>query len=126
MNAILKYSTAFVFAASAASAATEVTECVPGIPGCYGTPLILPSDPDTPPPVLIATCETAGGFGLIAFLDDDTALVDRIRALLAGGESVMADVDGTRVTRVSASGAMHVIAVAEGPGGRPVICYQTF
>lgn len=127
MKALLKYPAAMLLAAGTASAAYgQVTECGPGVPGCYPGIYVPPSiEPDSPPPVLPATCETAGGFGLIAFIDDPALLVS-VRAVLAQGGTVMADVDGTQVTRVSRAGRMRVIAVVDGPGGRPVICYQSF
>ena len=135
MRALLKYPAAMLLALGTASAAYgQVMECGPEVEGCYpdfpSTPTtpttpVAPSAPNTPPPVLTATCETAGGYGLMAFLDDPALLVN-IRAVLAQGGTVMADVDGTQVTRISSAGRMHVIAVVDGPGGRPVICYQSF
>ena len=90
------------------------------------TPRGPTSIPPGPPPITYqATCETAAGFGLMAF-SDNTALVNRIRAALAAGRTVRADVEGNRITGLSSNGAMRVIAVVAGPGGSMVICYQSF
>lgn len=94
-------------------------------PGTPTTPSYYSNPPGPPPIIYKATCETAVGFGLMAF-SDSTALVNRIRRAIAAGRTVKVDVENTRITRVSPNGAMHVIAVVPGPDGRPVICYQSF
>lgn len=126
MNNILKFAAVVFTVSGTASTASafdiELVKCKEGATACEKPFRRAPSNP---PLVLTATCETPSGYGLMAF-SDNTALLNHIRARLAAGQTVMVDVEGTEVTRVSASGEMTAIAVVEGPGGRPVVCYQSF
>ncbi|TYB83553.1 hypothetical protein [Maritimibacter fusiformis] len=125
---ILKFSATFATFASigaiASAAGIEAPQCKEGEKECEKI-LVVPQAPNDTPLDLTATCETEGGFGLMAF-PESARLANLIRTRLNAGEAVMADVEGTSVTGVSPDGQMRVIAVVDGPGGRPVVCYQTF
>lgn len=72
-----------------------------------------------------ATCELDNGFGLMAFTTD-TDLLEEIQARLDAGDTVAIQVDGTDVIGLMPGGNWHVLGIVTGPGGQPVVCYQTF
>jgi hypothetical protein len=125
MTSILKLSAVFAMGSSAALAVnfqtitTPTNGCFPNSTWCYE------DGPSNPSLALTATCETAAGFGLMAF-SDNAALLANIRARLAAGQTVIINVEGTDVVGISPSGGVRAIGVVAMPNGQNVVCYRTF